>query len=317
MATPETLSVEPDPFAPSFDGDLDVVESEENRVTKPAELAELSEEDVRELPPYSLESNDKTLLGIGASGPTESGTALHFDSSDRTLVGIGPAERAERAKRAESLSGSEPAEAAPESVPMPLSEPAGPFIVSDDEQDVPDRVPLTNSGPWVFAVSGVLAAVAAVAFTREIRHSAPARVHSAVAVAPLSTATDIPLHPAQLESTSATSTDSSAVDTRSADTVEAQPASALTTAESEKPADFKPHRAIPKLVNKERLGALDVSSNSPAGLVLDGRPLGKAPLVVQLPSGPHTVVFVHPERGRMSVTVNVRAGRTTTASANF
>ena len=39
--------------------------------------------------------------------------------------------------------------------------------------------------------------------------------------------------------------------------------------------------------------------------------------LVELPSGPHTVLFVHAERGRMSVTVNVRPGQTTSASADF
>ena len=313
MATPETLSVEPDPFAPSFDGDLDPVESEEKEL---AELAELAEEDVRELPPYSFDSDDKTLAGIGATGSPDSSPVLHFDSSDRTLVGIGPAERAERAKLAESVSASQLAETGPESVPMPLSEPAGPFIVSDEEGDVRGRLPINRGEPWVVAVSGVLLAVAAVAFTRAVpRQSAP-RAHAAAPIAPLLASGETSTQYAQFESAAAPSPETTAVDPSPADAVDdSGSASALATTQSEKQPELTPRRVTSK--SKERLGALDVSSNSPAGLVLDGRPLGKAPLVVQLPSGPHTVLFVHPERGRMSVTVNVKAGRTTTASANF
>jgi len=85
----------------------------------------------------------------------------------------------------------------------------------------------------------------------------------------------------------------------------------------EKFGELAPPRAKKKPARSEPLGALDVTSNAPAGLVVDGRPLGKAPRVIQVPSGPHTVLFIHPERGRMSVTVNVKAGRTTSASAAF
>ncbi|HET7542844.1 MAG TPA: hypothetical protein VFK05_23390 [Polyangiaceae bacterium] len=51
--------------------------------------------------------------------------------------------------------------------------------------------------------------------------------------------------------------------------------------------------------------------------MVDGRPLGATPRVVQLSPGLHTVLFVHPARGRVSVTVNVRPGRTTNAPANY
>jgi hypothetical protein len=65
------------------------------------------------------------------------------------------------------------------------------------------------------------------------------------------------------------------------------------------------------------LGSLDITSNPPASVVLDGRPLGKAPQIVPVSSGLHTVVFVHPERGRLLLSVNVTAGQTTRASADF
>src|SRR6478609_8565265 len=92
MATPETCSVELDPLAPSFDGALSDVESEENQVV---------EADAQELSAYSFDSDDKTLVGIGSSDSASSSEVCHFDISDGTLVGIGPAERAKRAKLAD------------------------------------------------------------------------------------------------------------------------------------------------------------------------------------------------------------------------
>lgn len=64
-------------------------------------------------------------------------------------------------------------------------------------------------------------------------------------------------------------------------------------------------------------GSLNITSSPPASVVLDGRPLGKAPRVVDVPAGTHTVVFIHPKYGRQSVTVNAVPGRTTSASADF
>ena len=89
MTTPETGSVELEQLAPS------VVES-----AVESDECQLAESDIRELPAYSFDSDDETLVGIGDSGSPDSSTVRHFDSSDRTLVGIGPAERAERAKLA-------------------------------------------------------------------------------------------------------------------------------------------------------------------------------------------------------------------------
>jgi hypothetical protein len=65
------------------------------------------------------------------------------------------------------------------------------------------------------------------------------------------------------------------------------------------------------------VGSLNVTSNPPANVVLDGRPLGKSPRLVKVPAGLHTVVFIHPLYGRQSLTVNVGAGATTGASAEF
>jgi hypothetical protein len=64
-------------------------------------------------------------------------------------------------------------------------------------------------------------------------------------------------------------------------------------------------------------GTLSITSSPPANIVLDGRPLGKAPRSVDVPAGNHTVTFVHPKYGRQSVTVNVSPDQTTSASADF
>lgn len=65
------------------------------------------------------------------------------------------------------------------------------------------------------------------------------------------------------------------------------------------------------------LGSLDITSSPPSSVVLDGRPLGKGSRVVPIAPGLHTVVFVHPEHGRMLLNVNVSPGQTTSASADF
>lgn len=64
-------------------------------------------------------------------------------------------------------------------------------------------------------------------------------------------------------------------------------------------------------------GTLNITSSPPSNIVLDGRPLGKAPRAVVMPAGSHTVVFVHPKFGRQSLTVNVAADQTTNASVDF
>ncbi|MEI9947760.1 MAG: PEGA domain-containing protein [Pseudomonadota bacterium] len=312
MATSETRSVELDPLAPWFDEDLNAVESEAHQVV---------DADTRELPAYSFDSDDKTLVGIGISGAADSSTLHHFDSCDRTLVGIGPAKRAKRARRAELAelaSHAQQVESAPEDVAMPSSEPPGPFVASDDDQDAPDRLPMQKGEPWLLALSAVLVAAAAVALLRGVvPHTAP-RLHSATTLAALPTANVPRTRSVQFETSAATPAETSAAELPIARASEAsEPAAQPATPEREEQPELAPRRATAKAAGREPLGVLDVTSNPPSGLVLDGRPLGKAPRVIRLPSGRHTVLFVHPERGRMSVTVNVKAGRTTSASADF
>ncbi|HSN99837.1 MAG TPA: PEGA domain-containing protein, partial [Candidatus Nanopelagicales bacterium] len=65
-------------------------------------------------------------------------------------------------------------------------------------------------------------------------------------------------------------------------------------------------------------GTLNINSIPVSKVVLDGRPLGSTPKVgVSVPAGSHTVTFIHPELGKKSVTVTVKAGETKTAAVKF
>jgi PEGA domain len=94
-----------------------------------------------------------------------------------------------------------------------------------------------------------------------------------------------------------------------------KPASAV-LAHAAKPSANDSEPAVPADA-ASATGSLSITSSPPSNVVLDGRPLGKAPRDVDVPAGSHTVVFVHPQFGRQSITVNVVPGRTTSASADF
>jgi len=141
MTTPETRSVGFEELALS--DDAQIAENYESHIT---------EEDIRELSAYGFDSNARTLAGIGSSG---SSADDEYGPEDRTLVGIGPAERAERANRTPRAPETNEGER------MPLSEPPGPFVASDDE--VVTSLPMQKAGPWALALGGVLAAAAVVA----------------------------------------------------------------------------------------------------------------------------------------------------------
>jgi hypothetical protein len=305
MATPETRSVELGPLAPSFDGDPNAVESEASQVVEP---------DTRELSAYGFDSDDKTLTGIGTSGAADPSAVGHVDSSDPTLVGIGPIECA---KPTEWASHSQQVEPAPECVPH--SEPPGPFIAEGDIEGAQDRLPKQKGTPSLLALSTALLAAAAVALARGgVPHSTAPHLLSATSFAPMSSGNAPRARYVQFETAAATSADTTSVEIPK--TQAPQPATATATAtaaQRETQSALAPRRATTKSAGREPLGVLDVTANPTTALVLDGRPLGKAPRVVELPSGPHTVLFVDAERGRMSVTVNVRPGQTTSASADF
>lgn len=56
-------------------------------------------------------------------------------------------------------------------------------------------------------------------------------------------------------------------------------------------------------------GTLNINSVPPTTVLLDGRPLGKTPKVgVSVTAGSHSITFVHPDKGRKSVKVDVPGG---------
>ena len=226
------------------------------------------------------------------------------------------AELARLAERAELADQSPQAEATPESVPMPHSEPPGPFVSGDDDDETALCLPMQKGGPWLL-LPAVLVAAAAFAVVRGVvPHSTAPRLHAAAITAPSPLANELRTSLARFETAAAVSEEPAALTTSSVRAREVpEPAASPPTAPRGKPPEL--HAGAKSASVEPALGVLDASSNPPSSLVLDGRPLGKTPRVVQLSTGPHTVVFVHPERGRMSVTVNVRAGRTTSASADF
>ncbi len=59
------------------------------------------------------------------------------------------------------------------------------------------------------------------------------------------------------------------------------------------------------------------NSNPIATAVIDGRPMGKTPASATVSCGPHTVIFVHPEKGRRVVSVNATPGKTAVAAVRF
>ena len=65
-------------------------------------------------------------------------------------------------------------------------------------------------------------------------------------------------------------------------------------------------------------GTININSIPVSKVLLDGKPLGSTPKVgVSVPAGSHTITFVHPEKGRKSVSVTVKAGETKTAAVKF
>jgi hypothetical protein len=65
-------------------------------------------------------------------------------------------------------------------------------------------------------------------------------------------------------------------------------------------------------------GTLNINSVPPSKVILDGKPLGSTPRVgVSVPAGTHTVTFIHPELGKKSTSVQVKAGETKSASVKF
>jgi hypothetical protein len=251
-----------------------------------------------------------------------------FDSEQRTLVGLGPVERARRAREAAAM---------PDSQRGPQSESPGPFIADDDE--IPSSKRYRKLGPWAVAAPALLL-VAIVALVT-LRGLAPSAPHVAAASRPVAAVVarppqDVPPPPAEVAppptevapppaevapppadlvaKIETASMQEATVSTERARVPVAVVSSALPVKLNELP----PPPVVDMSSGADTsVGALNVTSNPPANVVLDGRPLGKAPRMVKVPAGLHTVMFIHPLYGRRTLSVNVGAGATTSASAEF
>ena len=245
-----------------------------------------------------------------------------FDSEQRTLVGLGPVERARRSRSRTS--------APPPSERMPQSEPPGPFIAEDE---APPSARSRKRAARLAALPAVLVAAASVLLlARGMGPSrpVPSRLGHAAALspklAPLVAKSEAAAQAAK-PSEAAESSDSAPLDSAEP-TTSGEAASTDASTASKTPAEAValpvklPELSTPTVVDRSsgaeaNIGMINVTSNPPANVVLDGRPLGKAPRVVKVPAGKHTLVFIHPLYGRRSVNVNVRSGVTTGASADF
>jgi serine/threonine-protein kinase len=64
-------------------------------------------------------------------------------------------------------------------------------------------------------------------------------------------------------------------------------------------------------------GTLNLSSVPASNVIVDGRPIGPTPQRLTLAAGSHSVMFVHPVRGRKAMTIKVEPGKSAAASAKF
>jgi hypothetical protein len=251
--------------------------------------------------------------------------AVYGDDSDqRTLVGLGPVERVRRSR---------PVAEAPDSQRMPLSEPPGPFIADDDAALSFRKRALSG---WRAALpAAILIALAGVGIARSLSDPTP----SPLKLAPIAAAPELRAHwgapgasalppVPELDATPAESTEEAGA-RGDDDREEPAPERTGRLGEERGTAVLPPSAvqlpdvptAAPLVdrasANDSNVGTINVTSNPPANVVLNGRPVGKAPRVVRVPAGAHTLVFIHPLYGRRSMTVSVKSGATTSASADF
>lgn len=280
-----------------------------------------------ELPPWDDEESLDRLAAQLTAADTRTVAVYGLDSDQQTLVGLGPVERARRSRGAAEK---------PESQRMPQSEPPGPFIAAE-EDELPPFLRPRKPGGWLIAVAAVLlvgAASWALVLGRAPESPAatsPSRAMAAPSLPPRAASEPPPietqaaaaLHPAQEDPQLSASTASSA-STAAASASPPQQSQASASAPAAVAALPVKLTEVSEPVVVDRtsdtdvdIGTINVTSNPPANVVLDGRPLGKAPCVVRVPAGSHKLVFIHPLHGRRSLEVNVSPGMTASASAIF
>ncbi|HVY26654.1 MAG TPA: PEGA domain-containing protein [Polyangiaceae bacterium] len=278
--------------------------------------------EVDELPPWD-DTASPELDEVQQAGDLP---RYSYDSEQRTLVGIGPLGRARRSRPA----------AAPSSERMPQSEPPGPFIAEDAELGPLPRG--RKSSRRAVAVSlALLVPLAAVGLVRRLSSSAqslsgaPGVAATQRAPSPkLPSAPEPPLvvtaagqgEPPTLQAPSVVE----AADKGSPEPPQERPRTtvsleASTRVPSPLPVKLAELPDAPTIVDLSNgdpnAGTIDIAATPPAHVVLDGRPLGKSPRVVRAPAGAHTLVFIHPLYGRRTLPVTVRSGATTAASTEF
>jgi hypothetical protein len=270
-----------------------------------------------ELPAWDDEVTLDRLAQQLTAGDTRSLAIYGLDSDQQTLVGIGPIERARRSREAAEK---------PDSERMPQSEPPGPFIAAEDEE-LPASLRSGKLGGWAIAVPAVLlAGAAALVFVRGRAPDSPpkAKLSRPIIVAPPPPAAEA-IEPPPVETPPAPSLDPAE------EHGEVRPSAA--PSQSARGAEHAPIRiaalpvklpelSSPVFVDRSsdtdvNVGTINVTSNPPASVVLDGRPLGKAPVVVRVPAGVHSLLFIHPLYGRRSRSVSVSPGMTVGASTEF
>lgn len=104
-------------------------------------------------------------------------------------------------------------------------------------------------------------------------------------------------------------------DNRSSAPASPPPAPRAAAPRAERPVDPEPPAAA---APASGTGTLNANSLPPSKVLVDGRPMGATPKVeIPLSAGTHTVTFVHPDLGKKSVSVTIKAGQSATASVRF
>lgn len=243
----------------------------------------------------------------------------NFDSDKQTLVGLGPVERARRSRAAAEV---------PDSQRMPQSEAPGPFVADDDEAPPSFRKPMVAwwavVGPALVAGLAVLALRGAAPDDAQpakiSKAAAPAALVAPAAVPAISQA-DEPAPPvavAAVEQLPVVAAERASAPPVDAAAQLAKPNAVIPPAVPVKLAEVPPPSVVVlSNASAANVGTVNVTSNPPANVVLDGRPIGMAPRLVQVPAGVHKLVFIHPLYGRQSQSVTVAPGKTATAAATF
>ncbi len=75
--------------------------------------------------------------------------------------------------------------------------------------------------------------------------------------------------------------------------------------------------AAPSSTNATGKASLTLQSTPPSMVLLDGRPIGQTPKSVRVEAGSHSILFVHPTKGKARATAKLTAGQSKTLRARF